>query len=257
MTPRNLAVKALQALPSLRTKLDSPGVHMLADALEGALKTSTTFLLPDDLFSDKRDIAKLVGLIRLPVEPLVLETESLAMLAVRSPIATLPDSILIWPILATGLAPTGFTIRESDIPSVIEHRSIQTTPIHLLPSGEIFLENADPQNYFSGHLAALGELCALLACRNVITEIIPAPARLNAARVKRGKPPLRDYHTLVIKLNEVKHIGGGNPCGQHASPRRHIRRGHIRHLEKGPIWVNAAIVNLGKNWVEKRYELRA
>ena len=256
MMPRNLSIRALESFPALRSVLDSPAVHSLANTLEAALLTAPTFLMPSGLFADRKDIAKLTSLIRLPVDCLFLETEDVALLAMRSTIPALPDSIMVWPVVDGRMAPTGFSVHEAYLPTASETRQIPTTPLHLLPNGAAFLERAGANGYFSRHLAALGELCALLACRNVETVRVAPPERLNKARIARGKLPLPAYHTLVIRLSETRQVGGGS-AGGHASPRSHLRRGHIRQLPGGPVWVSAAVVNPGHGWIAKRYALKA
>ena len=46
--------------------------------------------------------------------------------------------------------------------------------------------------------------------------------------------------------------------GTHASPRTHLRRGHIRRLRWGPkVWVNSCVVNPGAiGGVNKDYAVR-
>ena len=257
MQPRNLAVKALESLPILRTKLDLPEVEALADAMEAALRVAPTFLVPPDLFSDKREIAKLVGLIRLPVDTLFLESGRLALLAMRSdqtPLSVPADSILVWPVVDGCLTPAGFPVREADLPRAAEAGRVLTTPIHLLPGGEQFLASVGYDGFVWEHLMALGELCVLLACRNITTEVIPASEKLNKSRMAKGKLLLREYHVLTVKMSEHRHSGGETGY-THAAPRTHIRRGHVRHLPTGPVWVSPTVVNPGNGWVSKTYEL--
>jgi len=85
---------------------------------------------------------------------------------------------------------------------------------------------------------------------NITTETHQPSAKLNKKRLKRGKLPLFEYKTLVLPGTHApaqEHQGG-----THASPRWHVRRGHIRRLQNGnEIWVescsvgsiNAGIIN--------------
>ena len=81
-----------------------------------------------------------------------------------------------------------------------------------------------------------------LACRNVQLS----PSRFNRPKnaTPKGAIPFDDYHVLTIdapgKPNASEAHGGS-----HRSPREHLRRGHIRRLGSGPIWVNATVVNSG------------
>ncbi|MGW8177558.1 MAG: hypothetical protein ACWGQW_02015 [bacterium] len=84
---------------------------------------------------------------------------------------------------------------------------------------------------------------ALLSCRNLVEETIEAPAKLNRKRERQGKsliPPYK-YLSVPVKDRAVRNTSGGT----HASPITHIRRGHIRRLQKGNIWINSMIVNPG------------
>lgn len=97
----------------------------------------------------------------------------------------------------------------------------------------------------------------VLQCVNVRTLDNPAPEKLNAKRVARGKLPLYSFKTLHLHVpNERRqsaHLGG-----THASPRLHLRRGHIRRLGEGrSIWVQSCIVGSGPGVVEKDYRLVA
>lgn len=55
--------------------------------------------------------------------------------------------------------------------------------------------------------------------------------KLNAARARRGKPPIFQYHHLVIEQNADSQAETRG--GAHASPAMHRRRGHFRRLGGG------------------------
>jgi hypothetical protein len=89
-------------------------------------------------------------------------------------------------------------------------------------------------------LGSVVEFCAALACKNVdARDVIVPPEKLNRARVRRGKSPLHVYRVLSISGQSANSDDRG---GTHASPRIHLRRGHIRRLPIGPVWVNACVV---------------
>lgn len=93
---------------------------------------------------------------------------------------------------------------------------------------------------------AILSFAALSMCGNVSSEVIPAPQRLNRKREANGKPPLFDTRVLMVEERGYAGQAGGHGGGNsmHASPRAHLRRGHIRRLEPGRnVWVNAAVVN--------------
>lgn len=95
-------------------------------------------------------------------------------------------------------------------------------------------------------LAAISFAC-LSACANVSMPTLAAPPKLNRKREQAGRVPLFDVRLLMVAdsgayLTKAAPEGGGTST--HASPRTHLRRGHIRMLEGSrSIWVNAAVVN--------------
>jgi hypothetical protein len=80
----------------------------------------------------------------------------------------------------------------------------------------------------------------VFSCSNVKT-VEHAPGKfINAKRVKKGKLPFFSYHTLHISGEYDKSEPNG---GTHASPRLHLRRGHIRKLANGSkVWVRQCLV---------------
>jgi hypothetical protein len=97
-------------------------------------------------------------------------------------------------------------------------------------------------------------LAMTLHVRGIITrEPAPISPKLDAARIKRGKPPItRDYVTVHIGYATDRHgkqlvyeEGRG-----HVKP--HVRSGHYKNQAVGPgrqehkrIWINAYLVNYG------------
>ena len=103
----------------------------------------------------------------------------------------------------------------------------------------------------------LFELLEALTCRNVEQTIIQkCDKALNARRINKGKLPLYEERILTIKVNAKQ--GTGTRTGTHQSPRQHLRRGHIRRLETGNIWVNACVVGSSdKGVIKKSYNVAA
>lgn len=87
----------------------------------------------------------------------------------------------------------------------------------------------------------LSHCFAVLACSNVETQENKPPRFINEKRIKKGKVPFFSYWTLHIKQN--KSVKNNEQSGTHASPRLHLRRGHIRRLEGGKtVWVTHCLV---------------
>lgn len=101
------------------------------------------------------------------------------------------------------------------------------------------------------------ELIEALSCRNVTTEPLEKiDQRVNERRVKDGKLPIYETKVLTLKVNETVKQGGKTGFS-HASPRQHLRRGHIRrHPTAGNIWVNNCVVGSAeKGFIEKQYKI--
>lgn len=101
---------------------------------------------------------------------------------------------------------------------------------------------------------AYTDLCMALACNNVSFMQHRQPPRLNKARIKAGKPPLKDFHVLEIAGHGDGHGFGTGDNGV----RSHLRRGHIRRLGPERItWVNATMVRGSRaGFVDKQYSIR-
>ena len=79
--------------------------------------------------------------------------------------------------------------------------------------------------------------------------------KLNKARAKKGHLPLYDYHVLAIKTEHQTSRTDNTLGGNHASPRFHWRRGHIRKLPSGKnTWVRScAVGQTDMGIIEKDY----
>lgn len=104
-------------------------------------------------------------------------------------------------------------------------------------------------------LSAAVQALASLNCANVRTRLIAPSAALARKRQASGKLPLHSYHVLDLSEDENRvRIDGG---GTHASPRRHLRRGHIRWLsQERSVFVRSCTVgNPVRGQVMKDYKL--
>lgn len=101
---------------------------------------------------------------------------------------------------------------------------------------------------------AVIQLCAVLNCSNIEPRTIKPPERINKKRLQRGRLPLFEYKILEVKQNQ----GSTNTPGlggTHASPRLHLRRGHIRRLpgtSGKTTWVQSCLVGDSKKGIIKK-----
>jgi len=140
--------------------------------------------------------------------------------------------------------------------SVIERLGARTTKYGLPVKLWVFRERAAiavlsasqaEENLYidtADEVRATYEFLAAINCANVSTFVKPEPKPLNARRIKKGKTLFYEYHFLSISALASEATGAP---GSHASPRTHLRRGHLRRLSEKTIWINAAVVNPGKN----------
>ena len=98
--------------------------------------------------------------------------------------------------------------------------------------------------YYSLFTEVLWQFLNALACKNVHIEKSPAKSTKQGKKVKTALP-FDDYHFLTVDVPGKAGVRGEGLGCSHRSPREHLRRGHIRRLESGPIWVNACVVNAG------------
>lgn len=108
--------------------------------------------------------------------------------------------------------------------------------------GDLQKVRAEQRLLATGIQATLAQFISALECRNVRIDDEPIDPKLQKSRRLRGKPPLKDYKVLTL-TTEPKMINTTSGNGTHAAPRMHLRRGHIRRLPKGNIWVNSTVVN--------------
>jgi hypothetical protein len=99
-----------------------------------------------------------------------------------------------------------------------------------------------------------------LSCSNVSSDQLiqkGLPPLVAQRRARKGKLPI--YETKILTVNTEKDAENGNSNGgSHASPRTHLRRGHIRRIDDNRrIWVNACVVGKsGKGIIDKQYVVR-
>lgn len=108
------------------------------------------------------------------------------------------------------------------------------------------------------HWAAMAiNVFAVIGCSNIQYRDVCPDAALQRRRVQRGKPPLYTYKILVLNPNRVE-SKSDTIGGHHASPRVHLRRGHIRRLPAVNVWVQPCVVgNKKRGIVHKEYRVEA
>jgi hypothetical protein len=72
----------------------------------------------------------------------------------------------------------------------------------------------------------------LLSARGVDAPIVSPSKALNAARAKRGRPPIFEYRTIITGPTSPTSAGVAIG-GERRSPRMHWRRGHVRTQSSG------------------------
>ena len=95
----------------------------------------------------------------------------------------------------------------------------------------------------------------VFSCCNVSTIEHHPPKFINAKRLAKGKVPFFSYKTLHITL-DASEAPDGKSGSTHASPRLHLRRGHIRRLGDRRVWVRSSLVgDKSKGVATKKYRV--
>jgi len=132
----------------------------------------------------------------------------------------------------------------------------------LLCKGLAMVSGNDEKNYSALKYARsavnlMARFIMALNCVNTKGVEHPAPKLINQKRAAKGKQPLFSFWTLHLSAQAAN---DGPPLGgTHASPRLHLRRGHIRQYSPGKYtWVEACVVgNKQAGIVMKDYALNA
>lgn len=90
------------------------------------------------------------------------------------------------------------------------------------------------RNRLCSNLVACMGMTVMLMSKGVETEHHPAPAKLNKARVRKGKPPIGESYSVRINAGDSFSINGESIAGHvRGTPRIHWRRGHFRTIHRG------------------------
>jgi len=108
---------------------------------------------------------------------------------------------------------------------------------------------------FEKQVWPLFEFLEALSCKNITTATHQKEDKVhNYRRIKKGKLPFYETKILVIDTKEKLASQQQTRTGTHASPRQHLRRGHIRRLPSGNYWVNSCVVgDAEKGTIHKQY----
>lgn len=72
--------------------------------------------------------------------------------------------------------------------------------------------------------------CVIATSRCALRHEIPAPDKLNKARIAKGRVPIYSHTIIEIKAFKAVDPETGETILERRSPRMHWRRGHLRHL---------------------------
>lgn len=107
-------------------------------------------------------------------------------------------------------------------------------------------------------LRVVAHFAMLCGCDNVTPKKVHTVSE-EAARIAklRGKPRPYDYWVLDVYMSDTQESYEGGSGGSHASPRFHVRRGHIRRYQTGKTtWVRQCAVGTPElGVIEKTYRV--
>lgn len=103
--------------------------------------------------------------------------------------------------------------------------------------GYYFQIGSSIQRHESIQVAAAGLVgwtaLSMLNCQNITTDEHHAPEAFQRSRVKNKKRPLVSYHTIRVDLSKTpRSIAADELPGSGPSPRRHVKRGHMKDYRK-------------------------
>lgn len=163
-------------------------------------------------------------------------------------------------ILPKGVVPDDASVE--DIPQLKDYGRLEELRVRLYDMGGmaqyVYGDDWERHAYvdMNDESSAVLSLIEALTCRNVSFEALPV--KKNKGAQMRGALPFDEYHTLIVNARNRASDSSEDQGGTHRSPREHLRRGHIRRLPTGNVWVNSTIVNAGFHGkVIKSYEVAA
>lgn len=106
---------------------------------------------------------------------------------------------------------------------------------------------------------------ALLSCKNVVTETVLQPERLNKIRERKGKLPLYDFKVLNVQVPGVKQSHSLRSMGNERLNRVHLCRGHFKEFTEqkplfgkftGRYWWQPSVRGKGEGMIVKDYAVK-
>lgn len=105
--------------------------------------------------------------------------------------------------------------------------------------------NIDAVKFALGTIRCINEA---MECSNIYVRTNFPDEAIQSKRKRNGKLPFFAYKTLHIRLPNKNLININDRVSDRASPRVHLRRGHIRHLHNGDkIWIQPQVIGEKKN----------
>lgn len=106
-----------------------------------------------------------------------------------------------------------------------------------------------------GELPFVEAFLLLLSTRNTIVERKRDDfSRLNKARSRNRKPPLKEFTTTSLKMNRVQANRGFIVSGTRESARAHVVMGHFKLRSSGVYWWSAHTRGFGNSVKRKAYK---
>jgi len=262
ITAKNYAAQAEKALYGMN---DLAFKNYSLVNIKKDLSQSVHFVMPDGgkIFNDglKGIIYNNPDLIKLPFQKITLEfmNEGHKFLllfkqeedGMISHILMMQSPNELWAVVPLLLT----SYLEKNSSGKIAQRLKSTTIVHGVPEEASIKLHGMMQ---SG-IVYLFELLEALSCTNVEISTHQPASQKNEQRIKSHKLPIYETKVLTIKAGKKESSGivAGIKCS-HASPRQHLRRGHVRRIESGNIWVNSCVVGNKENGViDKQYKVQS
>jgi hypothetical protein len=168
----------------------------------------------------------------------------------------------IWKVVVQGTSmwmPSRGAVRvDADSQIDIDNKGFVTAKFRMTSPPDLPESLLQPVAEFTDEIVTIAHFCMLCGCDNVkpVRAFFPSSHLVKRCR-ERGKVPPDEYYVLDCFIGEhaeSAEASGGN----HASPRFHVRRGHVRRLPTGrTTWVKQCTVgdaSLGR--IEKDYRVR-